>query len=67
MEILISDPVIAMEGKEIWSPVRIELWCSDTICPFYEDGKRMIYPDRIMEFGSFQRMFARNYQGTGMA
>lgn len=57
---LISDPVLAMEGKEIWAPVRIELWCGDTICSFYEDGKRMIYPDKIKEFRVFQRMFARN-------
>jgi hypothetical protein len=57
---LISDPVLAMEGKEIWAPIRIELWCGDTICAFYEDGKRMIYPDKIKEFRAFQRMFARN-------
>jgi hypothetical protein len=57
---LISDPVLAMEGEEIWAPVRIELWCGDTICAFYEDGKRMIYPDKIKEFRVFQRMFARN-------
>ena len=57
---LISDPVLAMEGQEIWAPVRIELWCGDTICAFYEDGKRMIYPEKIKEFRVFQRMFARN-------
>jgi hypothetical protein len=57
---LLSYPVPAMEGKEIWSLVRIELWCRDTICAFYEDGKRMIYPDRMKEFRGFQRMFTRN-------
>jgi hypothetical protein len=57
---LISDPVLAMEGQEIWAPVRIELWCGDTICAFYQDGKRKIYPDKIKEFRFFQRMFARN-------
>jgi hypothetical protein len=57
---LISDPVLAMEGQEIWAPLRIELWCGDTICAFYQDGKRMIYPEKIKEFRVFQRMFARN-------
>jgi hypothetical protein len=57
---LISDLVLAMEGKEIRSPVRIELWCGDTICAFYKDGKRMIYPDRMKEFRAFRRRFARN-------
>ena len=57
---MISDPVLAMEGTEIWAPLRIELWCGDTICAFYEDGKRMIYPYKIKEFRVFQRMFARN-------
>jgi hypothetical protein len=62
---LISDPVLAMEGEEIWSPVRIELWCGDTICAFYKDEKRMIYPDRMKEFRAFQRMFARNIREQG--
>jgi len=56
---LISDPVIAMDWKEIWPPVRIELWRGDTICAFYKDEKRMIYPNRMKEFRAFQRMFAR--------
>lgn len=57
---LISDPVLAMEGGEYWYPIRIELWIGDTVCSFIQDGKRMIYPERIKEFKSFQRMFARN-------
>ena len=58
---LISDPVLAMENLNgCWYPVRIELWCGDTICAFYKDEKRMIYPERVKEFRSFQRMFARN-------
>jgi hypothetical protein len=64
---LISDPVLAMEGGEIWSPIRIELWCGDTICAFYKDDKRMIYPERIKEFRAFQRMFARNIREQGWA
>jgi len=37
-------------------------------CPdrgFLENGKRMIYPARIKEFKSFQRMFARNIREQG--
>jgi hypothetical protein len=57
--------MLAMEGREIWSPIRIELWCRDTICAFYKDDKRMIYPERIKEFRAFQRMFARNIREQG--
>ncbi len=62
---LISDPVLAMEctSRECgyWYPVRIEQWCGDTICSYWRDDKhQMIYPDRIKEFKSFQRMFAKN-------
>jgi hypothetical protein len=52
--------VLVLEGGEIWSPIRIELWCGDTICAFYEDEKRMIYPERVKDSRAFQRMFARN-------
>jgi len=62
---LISDPVLAMEGGEIWAPIRIELGCGDTICAFYKDEKRMIYPEREKEFRAFQRMFARNIGEQG--
>ncbi len=63
---LISDPVLAMEDlNEIWSPVRIEQWCGDTVCSFYENDKLMIYPERMKEFRSFQRMFARNIREQG--
>ncbi len=58
---LISDPVLAFDYNHgYWYPVRIELALGDTICSFVENGKRMIYPARIKEFKSFQRMFARN-------
>jgi hypothetical protein len=58
---LISDPVLAFDYNEgYWYPVRIEQTLGDTVCSFVEDGKRMIYPARIKEFKSFQRMFARN-------
>ena len=58
---LISDPVLALDYNQgYWFPVRIEQVLGDTICSFVENGKRMIYPDRIKEFKSFQRMFAKN-------
>ncbi len=55
---LISDPVLAFDYNHgYWYPVRIEHVLGDTICSFAETGKRMIYPARIKEFKSFQRMF----------
>ncbi|HEY9206082.1 MAG TPA: hypothetical protein VIO58_09185 [Candidatus Methanoperedens sp.] len=63
---LISDPVFAFDyNGGYWFPVRIEQTLSDTICTFIENGKRMIYPGRIKEFKSFQRMFARNIREQG--
>ncbi len=63
---IISDPVLALENiNGFWHPVRIEQWCGDTICSFWEDGKLMIYPNRIKEFRSFQRMFAKNIKEQG--
>jgi hypothetical protein len=63
---LISDPVLAFDyNGGYWYPVRIEQVLGDTICSFVENGKRMIYPDRIKEFKSFQRMFARNIKDQG--
>ena len=58
---LISDPVLAMgDINGCWYPVRIELSCGYIICSFLDDGKRMIYPERIKDYRAFQRMFARN-------
>ncbi len=63
---LISDPVLAMEDMNgYWYPVRIEQWCGDTTCSFWVDGKQKIFPDRINEFKSFQRMFAKNIREQG--
>jgi hypothetical protein len=63
---LISDPVLAFDyNGGYWYPVRIEQTLGDTVCSFIENGKRMIYPDRIKEFKSFQRMFARNIREQG--
>ena len=63
---LISDPVLAFDYNHgYWYPVRIEQTFGDTICSFIENGKRIIYPGRIKEFKSFQRMFARNIKEQG--
>ncbi len=63
---LISDPVLALEDMNgCWYPVRIEQWCGDTICSYWEGGKLMIYPGRMKEFRSFQRMFAKNIREQG--
>ncbi len=63
---LISDPVLAFDyDNGYWYPVRTEQAVGDTVCSFWEDGRRMIYPDRIKEFMAFQRMFARNIKEQG--
>ncbi len=63
---LISDPVLAFDyNGGYWFPVRIEQTLGDTVCSFVENEKRMIYPGRITEFKSFQRMFAKNIREQG--
>jgi hypothetical protein len=63
---LISDPVLALDYNHgYWYPVRIEQVFGDTVCSFVENGKRMIYPGRVREVKSFQRMFARNIKEQG--
>jgi hypothetical protein len=63
---LISDPVLAMnDDLGLWYPVRIEQWCGDTVCSSVQDGKRVVYPERIRQFRHFQRMFARNIKAQG--
>ncbi len=63
---LISDPVLAFDYNQgYWFPVRIEQMLGDTVSSYMENGKRMIYPARIKEFKSFQRMFARNIREQG--
>src|SRR3989304_5406647 len=63
---LISDPVLAFDyNGRYWFPVRIEQTLGDTVCSYVENGKRMLYPARIKEFRSFQRMFARNIREQG--
>ncbi len=63
---LISDPVLAMDyNKGHWYPGRIEQVLGDVTCSFWQDGKRMIYPDNIKECKLFQRMFARNIMEQG--
>ena len=63
---LTNDPVIAIDynyGK--WIPIRIERVIGDTVYSYIENGKRVMYPDKIEEFESFQRMFAQNVRKQG--
>ncbi len=63
---LISDPVLTLDDDQgLWYPVRIEQLCSDTVCSFVQEGKRVLYADRMREFMHFQRMFARNIKTQG--
>lgn len=61
-----SDPVIAMDaGSSYWVPVRIDRALGDIVCYYIESGKRMMYPDKIEEFMSIQRMFAQKIREQG--
>ncbi len=61
-----SDPVIAMDaGSSYWVPVRIDRAVGDIVCYYIEGGKRMMYPDKIEEFMSIQRMFAQKIREQG--
>ena len=63
---LISDPILAFDFNQgYWYPVRIEQILGEMTCSCVENGKRMVYPDRIKEFLSFQKMFARNIKLHG--
>ena len=61
-----SDPVIAMDaGSSYWVPVRIDRAVGDIVCYYIENGRRMMYPDKIEEFMSIQRMFAQKIREQG--
>jgi hypothetical protein len=63
---LTSDPIIAIDynyGK--WIPIRIERVIGDTVYSYIENSKRVMYPDKIEEFESFQRMFAQKIREQG--
>lgn len=61
-----SDPVIAMDaGSSYWVPVRIDRAVGEIFCYYIENGKRMMYPDKIEEFMSIQRMFAQKIREQG--
>ncbi len=64
---LLSDPVLAFDyNGGHWFSVGIEQTTfGDTVCSYVENGKRMIFPARIKEFKSFQRMFASNIRAQG--
>lgn len=61
-----SDPVIAMDaGNSNWVPVRIDRAVGDIVCYYIENGERMMYPDKIEEFISIQRMLAQKIREQG--
>lgn len=63
---LTSDPVLALDyncGR--WIPIRIERVIGDTFYSYIENGKRVMYPDKLEEFMSFQRMFAQKIREQG--
>ncbi|MDW7728105.1 MAG: hypothetical protein SCH70_13575 [Candidatus Methanoperedens sp.] len=63
---LTSDPVIAMDaGSSYWAPVRIEQAAGDFFCYYIENGRRMMYPDKVEEFMSIQCMFAQKIREQG--
>ncbi|OGH07655.1 MAG: hypothetical protein A2W22_00640 [Candidatus Levybacteria bacterium RBG_16_35_11] len=46
--------------QDKWLELGIEQVLGDTVCAYYENGKRIVYEDRIKEFRAFQRMFIKN-------
>jgi hypothetical protein len=63
---LTSDPIIAIDynyGK--WIPIRIERVIGDTVYSYIDNGKRMIYPDKIEEYMSIQRTLAQKIREQG--
>lgn len=63
---LIGDPVLVFsynQGKFL--PYGIEQVLGDTICAYFDNGKRVVYQDRIKEFNAFQKMFALNLKEQG--
>lgn len=63
---LTSDPVLAMDyDKGNWIPIRIERAIGDLICSYIENGRCVIYPDKLEEFIAFQRMFAQKIREQG--
>lgn len=63
---LTSDPIIAIDynyGK--WIPIRIEGVIGDTVYSI-ENGKRMMYPDKIEEFMSIQKIREQGWLDSGI-
>lgn len=62
----ISDPVLVFSYNQgEWLPLGIEQELGDTICAYFENGKRIVYEDRIEEFRAFQKTFAKNIREQG--
>ncbi len=62
------DPVIAFDCiNGIWHPVRIERVSGETILSYAVRGGRVMIPDKIEEFLSFERKFAQYIKEQGVA
>lgn len=60
------DPVLAIDClNRVWCPIRIERVPVNIILSYTVNGKRVVYPDKIEEFISFQRMFAQYIREQG--
>lgn len=60
---LISDPILVFQlskGTRSWAPYRIEQIFGDTQIMFEQEGKTMIYTNRLKEFKSFANFFGKN-------
>ncbi len=61
-----SDPAVAFDCIcRNWIPIMIERTAGDTVCSHIEKRRRIMYPDKIEEFISFQRMFAQKIRQQG--
>jgi hypothetical protein len=50
--------------KKMWE-IHKDGAVGDIVCYYFENGRRMMYPDKIEEFMSIQRMFAQKIKGQG--
>jgi len=61
-----SDPVLVFSYNQgNWLPLGIEQELCDMVCAYFENEKRVVYENKVKEFKSFQRMFAKNLKEQG--
>ena len=62
----ISDPVLVFSyDNSEWLPLGMEQVLGDTVCAYFENGKRIVYQDRVKEFQTFQRTFVKAIREQG--